>query len=82
MLLQAHTLQEIEDFRKLIAAHEKKTSPGQQKFVKQLTDIPTEALLVSRSCKTSLNLVVKGLIGQFTRLWPSTRAIEAWIKRN
>jgi hypothetical protein len=33
-------------------------------------------------CRSALNLAENGLIGQFTGLWPSPRAVEEWVKRN
>lgn len=74
---------EVEAFRKLIAAAGKRTiSRSQQKFVKKLDNIPMVELPVEETCKSVLNLVERGLIGQFTGLWPSPKAIEEWVKRN
>ena len=52
-----------------------------QTFVKK-TEIPSVDLPVDRPCRTALNLEEIGLIGQFTGLWPSLKAIEGWVQRN
>ena len=52
-----------------------------QQFVKKV-DIPTVELPTERPCRTALNLSEHGLIGQFTRLWPSPKAIDGWVQRN
>eukprot|EP00253_Pinus_taeda_P028376 PITA_28376 len=71
------------DFQKMVAACGKwPPSPQQQKFVKKKDCIPTVALPVEETCRSALNLVDRGLIGQFTGLWPSPKSVEDWIKRN
>jgi hypothetical protein len=50
--------------------------------VKKMDAIPTVDLPVDEPCRAALNIVERGLIGHFTGLWPSPRAIEAWIQRN
>lgn len=57
-------------------------SASQQKFVKKLDSIPTVALPEEEICKAALNLAEKGLIGQFTGLWPSPKTVENWTQRN
>jgi len=54
----------------------------QQKFVKKLDSIPSVALPAEETCRSSFNLYKRGLIGQFTGLWPSPKAIDAWVQRN
>jgi hypothetical protein len=54
----------------------------QQKFVKKLDSIPSVALPAEETCRSALNLVERGLIGQFTGLWPSPKAVDAWVQRN
>ena len=44
--------------------------------------IPTVELPAERLCQTTLNLSECGLIGQFSRLWPSLKAIDGWVQRN
>ena len=51
-----------------------------QKFVKK-ADIPSVELPI-QTCQTALNLVDRGLIGQFTGLWPSPKSIDGWVQRN
>jgi hypothetical protein len=50
--------------------------------VKKLDNIPTVTLPVEETCRSALNLAERGLIGQFTGLWPSPKAVEEWVKRN
>lgn len=37
---------------------------------------------MEETCRTALNLAEGGLIGQFTGLWPSPKAVEEWVKQN
>ena len=74
---------EIEAFKALVTASRKRQVTGpQQKFVKKLDSIPKVALPEEEICRSALNLTEKGLIGQFTGLWPSPRAVEEWVRRN
>ena len=50
-----------------------------QQFVKKV-DIPTIELPDDRPCRMTLNLSEHGLIGQFTGLWPSPKAIDGWVQ--
>ena len=45
-------------------------------------DIPSVDLPVERPCRTASNLAERGLIGQFTGLWPSLKAVDGWVQRN
>ena len=51
------------------------------KFVKKV-DIPSVELHADQICRSTLNLSERGLIGQFTSLWPSLKAIDGWVQRN
>lgn len=74
---------DLDAFRSLVAAIDKwPPSVAQQKFVKKLDNIPTVSLPVDDACRSVLNLVQRGLIGQFTGLWPSSKVVEDWVKRN
>ena len=74
---------DLEAFRSLVAASEKRPpSVSQQKFVKKLDNIPTVTLPAEDACRSALNLAERGLIGQFTGLWPSPKAVEDWVRRN
>jgi hypothetical protein len=42
-----------------------------------MVDLPTE-----EPCRATLKTVERGLIKEFSGLWPSPRANEAWIQRN
>ena len=69
-------------FKRLVASSGKrKGNTFVQQFVKKV-DIPTVELPAERPCRTTLNLSKRGLIGQFTRLWPSPKAIDGWVQRN
>ena len=72
----------IDAFKRLIAAcGKRKGSPLGQSFVKK-ADIPSVDLSVERPCRIALNLVERGLIGKFARLWPSLKAVDGWFQRN
>ena len=45
-------------------------------------DIPSVELPADQTCRSALNLAERGLIGQFTGLWPSPKAIDGWVQRN
>ena len=71
---------ELDAFKRLIAAYGKrKGSPLGQPFVKK-ADIPSVDLPAERPCRTALNLFERGLIVQFTRLWPSPKAVDGWVQ--
>ena len=69
---------DLEDFKKLIASNGKRNGGIAQKFVKKV-DIPSIELPAEKNCRLALNLVERGLIGQFTGLWPSPKAIDGWV---
>ena len=69
-------------FKRLVAScGKRKGSSLVQQFVKKV-DIPTIELPAERPCRTAQNLSERGLIGQFTELWPSSKAIDRWVQRN
>ena len=73
---------ELLAFKRLVAASGKrKGSSLMQQFVKKI-DIPSVELPAERTCQSAMNLFDRGLIGQFTRLWPSPKVIETWVQRN
>ena len=59
----------------------RKGGPNLQIFVKK-ADIPSIEMPSQRTCRTSLNIVDRGLIGKFSGLWPSPKAIDGWVERN
>jgi hypothetical protein len=74
---------ELDAFRKLVVACNKQpASDSQQKFVKKLDNIPSIDLPGEETCRSALTLAERGLIGQFTGLWPSPKAVDAWVQRN
>ena len=48
------------------------------KFVKKLDEIPTLELSPAEPCRLALTFSETALIGKFTGLWPSPKAVEAW----
>ena len=74
---------EIDAFKRLVVFYGKrKGSPIVQQFVEKAINIPSVELLVERPCRTALNLAEHGLIGKFTGLWPSPKAIDGWVQQN
>ena len=74
---------EVLAFKKLIVASNKRPlTESQQKFMKRLDSIPSMALQIKETCRSALNLVETGLIGQFTSLWLSPKYVEDWVLRN
>ena len=71
---------DLDAFKKLIASCGKRKGGPSQKFVKK-AEIPLIELHV-QTCQTDLNLIDHGLIGKFTGLWPSPKAIDGWVQRN
>ena len=70
-------------FRSMVeASGKRKPSQVQQTFVKKLDNIPSVDLPVEQPCRTTMNIAERGLIGQFTGLWPSPKAIDEWVQRN
>ena len=72
---------DLEAFNRLIASSGKRKRGPAQKFVKKV-DIPSIELPDVQTCWSALNLAEWGLIGQFTSLWPSPKAIDGWVQRN
>jgi hypothetical protein len=74
---------DVKDFKKLVYSLDKPTSrPTHLYFVNRPYRIPKiNPPCVSAHCK-ALEFIGKGLIGQFTGLWPSPCQIESWLSRN
>jgi len=80
-------LQDNEDQAEIFASliSENATSrikPSASKFVKKLADIPEIPLPPSLPRKAAISLAERGLVGQFTGLWPSPRVVQKWLERN
>ena len=71
---------ELDVFKRLVATYGKRKG-GPHRFAKKV-DIPSVELPAERICQITLNLVERGLIGKFTGLWPSPKAIDSWVQRN
>ena len=69
---------ELEAFKKLIASGRKRNGGGSQKFIKKV-DIPSVELPAKRTCRSTLNLVDRGIIGQFSGLYPSPKATDGLV---
>ena len=54
-------------------------SQAPSKFVKKIDEIPSLELSPSDPCQKALILSEKSIIGNFTGLWPSPKAVELWI---
>ena len=70
-------------FRRLVAAsNSRKPTQNRQTFVKKLDNIPSVDLPTEQPCRTTMNIADRGLIGQFSGLWPSPKAIDGWVQIN
>ena len=58
---------DLEAFKRLIASSGKRNGGPAQKFIKKV-DIPSLELPAAQTCRSALNLVERGLIGQFIGL--------------
>ena len=59
-----------------------KNRPSVSKFVKRMEEIPEISLPLALPRKAALSLAERGLVGQFTRLWPSPKTVQKWVERN
>ena len=67
-------------FKALVhAAAPQATSLPPSKFVKKIEEIPSLELSPSDPCQKAIILSKRALIGKFTGLWPSPKAVELWI---
>ena len=69
---------DLESFKRLIASCGKRKGGPSQKIFKKV-DIPSAELNADRICRSTLNLAERGLIHQFTGLWPSPKTIDSWV---
>jgi hypothetical protein len=74
---------DLEAFQTLITSYKKATKDVQpSRFVKRLEEIPKVAVHSSSARPFALRLAENGLIGQFTGLWPSPKAMASWLDLN
>jgi len=59
-----------------------RTRPTVTKFIKKLDEITEVNLPPSLPRKSAIILAERGLVGQFTGLWPSLRSVQKWVERN
>ena len=59
-----------------------RTHPAMSKFVKKLDGLQEVNLPPTLPRMVALSLAERGLIGQFTGLWPSPKTVQRWIERN
>jgi hypothetical protein len=70
----------VEAFKSLARSAGPKPKPSlSSKFVKKMEEIPSLELDPEEPCKLALLLAENALIGKFTGLWPSPKAVEAWM---
>lgn len=71
----------MEAFKALVrtAGSKAKSSPS-SRFVRNSEEIPSLELSPAEPCNLALYLLEKSLIGKFTGLWPSPKAVVAWMK--
>jgi len=75
--------EKVATFASLISANgAPKIKPTTTKFVKKLEEIPKISLPPSLPKKVAISLFERGLVGQFTGLWPSPRVVQKWVERN
>ena len=72
----------IDAFNQLLAGLPQKKRSEASKFVKKLDEIPEISLPPEAPIQVALSLADRGLIGQFTGLWPSPKTTEQWVNRN
>jgi len=80
-------IQEPEDLEKLFASltkdnHSEKIRPAASKFIKKLDEIPEVPLPPALPRRAAVALAERGLVGQFTGLWPSPHTVQRWVERN
>jgi hypothetical protein len=70
-------------FQTLISSYTKSAKGAQtSRFVKRIEEIPKVAVHTTSSRPFALRLAENGLIGQFTGLWPSPKAMALWLDQN
>lgn len=69
-------------FNQLLAGLPPKKRSDASKFVKKLNEIPEISLPLETPIQVALSLADRGLIGQFTGLWPSPKSTKNWVNRN
>jgi len=72
----------VDAFNQLLASLPQKKRSEASKFVKKLDEIPEISLPPEAPIQVALSLADRGLIGQFTGLWPSPKTTEQWVSRN
>jgi hypothetical protein len=70
----------LEAFKALVRSAGPSKPALSTKFVKKMEEIPSLELSPEEPCNIALSLAENSLIGKFTRLWPSPKTVEAWIK--
>jgi len=71
----------MEAFKALIHSTGPKVKPSPPpKFVRKLEEIPSLELSPEEPCVLALHLSENSLIGKFTGLWPSPKAVVTWMK--
>ena len=78
----SHSTPAFDAFNQILAGLPQKKRSEASKFVKKLDEIPEISLPPEAPIQVALSLADRGLIGQFTGLWPSPKTTEQWVNRN
>jgi len=80
---QPRNEENVEAFASLIAENgAPRNRPSVNKFVKKLESIPEISLPPSLPRRAAISLAKRGVVGQFTGLWPSPKSVQKWVERN
>jgi len=72
-----------EAFTSLITKNgDPRNRPLVNKSIKKLESIPEISLPPTLPRRATISLAERGLVGQFTGLWPSPKSMQKWVKRN
>lgn len=69
-------------FQAMVASLVKSVKNQPTQFVKKLVEMPKIALPPTSARRKAIALADRGLIDQFTWIWPSPRMVAIWIEKN
>jgi hypothetical protein len=73
---------DMQAFQALVSSYAKAPKILPSHFVKKAAEIPKVVVFAPSARPLALRLTDRGLIGQFTGLWPSPRAMHIWLEAN
>jgi hypothetical protein len=73
---------DLQAFQALISSYAKAPKPPPSRFVKKAAEIPKVTVFSPSAQPLALRLADRGLIGQFTGLWPSPKSMHLWLEAN